>query len=113
MKVNWACIGYRGNYPSDMIPGLKMAAVFAFDTQELNGVNSVQIRDLSEVSDHQYYLQYLKVKLTCAGITFVPENDINYYQDPVEISSKRVLSDPAVVLEAVQRSDGRYAISVR
>lgn len=113
MKVNWACIGYRGNYPSDMIPGLKMAAVFEFDTQELNGVNSVQIRDLSEVSDHQYYLQYLKVKLTCAEITFVPDNDISYYQDPVEISSKRVLSDPTVVLEAVQRSDGRYEIAVR
>ena len=113
VKVNWACIGYRGNYPSDMIPGLKLMAVFELDTRALEGVDSVQIRDLSTISDHQYYLQYVKVKLTCAGITFVPDNDINYYQNPLKISSYRILSDDAAVLEAQQRADGRYEIIVR
>ncbi|MBD5487909.1 MAG: hypothetical protein HDR13_03830 [Lachnospiraceae bacterium] len=113
VKVNWACIGYRGNYPSDMIPGLKLMAVFELDTRALEGVDSVQIRDLSIISDHQYYLQYVKVKLTCAGITFVPDNDINYYQNPLKISSNRILSGDAAVLEAQQREDGRYEIIVR
>lgn len=112
VRVNWACLGYRGNYPSDMIPGLKMTTDFNFDTEELEGIDGVVIRDLSMVSDHQFYLQYLKVKLTCAGIPWIPENDINYYQDPVETSAKRTLQGNLATLEAVQNEAGRYEIRI-
>ena len=113
VKVNYACLGYRGTYPSDMIPGLKMTADFTFDTKQLEGVDSVIIRDLSMVSDNQFYLQYLKVKLTCAEITWIPENDIDYQQNKVEISQKRVLVGNPVTLEALQNNNGRYTIVIK
>lgn len=112
VRVNWACLGYRGTYPSDMIPGLKMTTDFTFDTEELEGIDGVVIRDLSMVSDYQFYLQYLKVKLTCAGIPWIPENDVNYYQDTVEISAKRTLEGNIAILEAVQNEKGRYEIQI-
>lgn len=112
VRVNWACLGYRGTYPSDMIPGLKMTTDFTFDTEELEGIDGVVIRDLSMVSDYQFYLQYLKVKLTCAGIPWIPENDVNYYLDTVEISDKRTLEGNIAILEAVQNEKGRYEIQI-
>lgn len=111
-KVNWASMGYRGNYPSDMIPGLKYWAKFTFDTHEIQDADGVIIRNLEKVSDYQFYLQYLKVKLTCAEIPFVPENDVSYYQNAVEISGDRSLTGNIVVLEAVQDEDDRYEIRV-
>ncbi len=110
MKVNWACSGYRGNYPSDMIPGLKHWAKFTFDTEEIKEADGVVIRDLGMVSDHQFYLQYLKVKLTCADIPFIPENDVNYYGNKVEASEKRSLEGNILTLEAVADENGRYEI---
>ena len=110
MKVNWACSGYRGNYPSDMIPGLKHWAKFTFDTEEIKEADGVVIRDLGMVSDHQFYLQYLKVKLTCADIPFIPENDVNYYGNKVEVSEKRSLEGNILTLEAVADENGRYEI---
>lgn len=112
VRVNWSCLGYRGTYPSDMIPGLKMTTDFTFDTEELEGIDGVVIHDLSMVSDYQFYLQYLKVKLTCAGIPWIPENDVNYYQDTVEISAKRVLEGNIATLEAVQNEKGKYEIRI-
>ena len=109
-KVNWACSGYRGNYPSDMIPGLKHWAKFTFDTEEVKEVDGVVIRNLEMVSDHQFYLQYLKVKLTCAEIPFIPENDVNYYGDKVGVSEKRSLEGNILTLEAVADENGRYEI---
>lgn len=109
-KVNWACLGYRGNYPSDMIPGLKLFADFSFDVQEVKEADGVVIRNLDMVSDHRFYLQYLKVKLTCAEIPFLPENDVNYYGSGVEVSANRVLEGNIVTLEAVEDENGRYAI---
>jgi len=111
-KVNWASMGYRGNYPSDMIPGLKYWAKFTFDTKEIQDADGVMIRNLEKVSDYQFYLQYLKVKLTCAEIPFIPENDVNYYQNEVEISGNRSLTGNVVVLEAVQDENDRYEIRV-
>lgn len=113
VRVNWACLGYRGNYPSDMIPGLKMTADFSFDTKQLEGADGVVIEDLSMVSDYQFYLQYLKVKLTCAGIPWTAKKDINYYQREVEASQKRELTGNLATLEAVQNEKGRYEIVVR
>lgn len=113
MKVNWAGLGYRGNYPSDMIAGLKMGADFDFDTHQLAGYDGVRIEDLSMVSDSQFYLQYLKVKLTCAGIVWICENDMDYYQEPVEASQYRTLTGNVAVLCAVQDEDGRYGIEIR
>lgn len=113
VRVNTAGLGYRGTYPSDMIAGLKMTTDFTFDTDRLEGVDSVVIRDLSMVSDHQFYLQYLKTKLTCAEIPFIPENDIDYYQDAVEVSQKRVLTGNTAALEAEKNVDGRYEIVIR
>lgn len=112
VRVNWACLGYRGTYPSDMIPGLKMTADFTFDTEELEGIDGVIIRDLSMVSDYQFYLQYLKVKLTCAGISWIPENDVNYYLNSVEISGRRTLQGNLATLEAYQNEAGRYEIRI-
>lgn len=112
VRVNWACLGYRGTYPSDMIPGLKMTTDFNFDTDDLEGIDGVYIRDLSMVSDYQFYLQYLKVKLTCVGISWIPENDVNYYQDPVEVSAERTLRGNIATLEAVQNEAGRYEIRI-
>lgn len=112
VRVNWACLGYRGTYPSDMIPGLKMTTDFTFDTKDLEGIDGVAIRDLCMISDYQFYLQYLKVKLTCAGIAWIPENDINYYRDVIDISSKRVLEGNIAILEAAQNDRGRYEIKV-
>lgn len=109
-KVNWACLGYRGNYPSDMIPGLKYQAKFTFDTEELQEADGVVIRSLDMVSDHQFYLQYLKVKLTCAEIPYVSENDVDYYQNKMEVSAKRSLKGNILTLEAVKDEDGRYEI---
>ncbi len=109
-KVNWACSGYRGNYPSDMIPGLKHWAKFTFDTEEVKEADGVVIRNLEMVSDHQFYLQYLKVKLTCAEIPFIPENDVNYYGDNVSVSEKRSLEGNILTLEAVADENGRYEI---
>lgn len=111
LEVDWARSGYMGNYPSDMIPGLKRSARFTFDTQDIQGADGVVIRDLSMVSDHQIYLQYLKVKLTCAEIPFVPENDIDYYRSVVEISRQRDLMGNVLTLEAVPSQDGRYEIA--
>ena len=105
-------MGYRGNYPSDMIPGLKYWAKFTFDTKEIQDADGVMIRNLEKVSDYQFYLQYLKVKLTCAEIPFIPENDVNYYQNEVEISGNRSLTGNVVVLEAVQDENDRYEIRV-
>lgn len=112
IKVNWACLGYRGNYPSDMIPGLKYWAKFNFDTEEVKGADGVIIRDLEMVSDHQFYLQYLKVKLTCAEIPFIPENDLDYYTNRVEISAQRALEGNLLTLEAVKDESDRYEINV-
>lgn len=109
-KVNWACSGYRGNYPSDMIPGLKHWAKFNFDTKEIEEADGVIVRNLDMVSDHQFFLQYLKVKLTCAEIPFFPENDMNYYGDKVEVSEKRPLQGNILTLEAVPDESGRYEI---
>lgn len=109
-KVNWACLGYRGNYPSDMIPGLKYWAKFTFDTRELQETDGVVIRNLDMVSDHQFYLQYLKVKLTCAEILFVPEDDIDYYRNKIEVSAKRSLEGNILILEAAEDENGRYEI---
>ena len=111
-KVNWACSGYRGNYPSDMIPGLKHWAKFTFDTREVEGADGVVIRDLEMVSDHQFYLQYLKVKLTCAGIPFISENDVDYYRNNVEVSGKRSLEGNILTLEAAEDGSGRFEIRV-
>lgn len=111
-KVNWACSGYRGNYPSDMIPGLKHWAKFTFDTREVEGADGIVIRDLEMVSDHQFYLQYLKVKLTCAGIPFIPENDVDYYRNNVEVSGKRSLEGNILTLEAAEDGSGRFEIRV-
>lgn len=113
VRINPARMGYRGTYPSDMIAGLKMTTDFTFDTGQLEDVDSVVIRDLSMVSDYQFYLQYLKTKLTCAEILWIPENDVDYYQDPVEISQERVLTGNAATLEAVKNDDGRYEIVIR
>lgn len=113
MKVNWAGLGYRGNYPSDMIAGLKMEADFNFDTRQLAEYDGVRITDLCMVSDCQFYLQYLKVKLTCAKIPWICDNDMDYYQDPVEASQYRTLQGNVAVLEAVQGEDGRYGIVIR
>lgn len=113
VKVNWAGLGYRGNYPSDMIPGLKMKADFNFDTTQLKGYDGVRIGDLSMVSDYQFYLQYLKVKLTCAQIPWTAEKDINYYQNALDLSQYRELEGNVAVVEAVQGADGRYRIEVR
>ncbi|MDE5716620.1 MAG: hypothetical protein K2I53_03195, partial [Lachnospiraceae bacterium] len=110
IKINWACSGYRGNYPSDMIPGLKHWAKFTFDAEEVKEADGIIIRDLGMVSDHQFYLQYLKVKLTCAGIPFIPENDVNYYGDKVWVSEKRSLEGNILVLEAMADESGRYEI---
>lgn len=112
VRVNWAGLGYRGTYPSDMIPGLKMTTDFTFDAEELKGIDGVVIRDLSMVSDYQFYLQYLKVKLTCAGIPWTAEKDIDYYQDEVEVSSKRMLQGELAVLEAVKNEADRYEIQI-
>lgn len=112
IKVNWACSGYRGNYPSDMIPGLKHWAKFTFNTRELEGADGVVIRDLEMVSDHQFYLQYLKVKLTCAGIPFIPENDVDYYRNNVEASGKRSLEGNILTLEAAEDGSSRFEIRV-
>lgn len=109
-KINWACSGYRGNYPSDMIPGLKHWAKFTFDIEEVKEADGVMIRNLEMVSDHQFYLQYLKVKLTCAEIPFIPENDVNYYGDNVGVSEKRSLEGNILTLEAVADENGRYEI---
>lgn len=113
MKVNWAGLGYRGNYPSDMIAGLKMEADFDFDTGQLAGYDGVRIEDLSMVSDCQFYLQYLKVKLTCAEIPWVCENDMDYYQDPVDASQYRTLTGNVASLCAVRDEDGRFGIVIR
>lgn len=113
VRINPARMGYRGTYPSDMIAGLKMTTDFTFDTKQLEGVDGVVIRDLSMVSDYQFYLQYLKTKLTCAEIPFIPENDVNYYQDAVEISQERVLQGNTATLEAEKNDEGRYEIVIR
>lgn len=113
MKVNYACSGYRGNYPSDMIGGLKPMAKFNFDTKELEGADGVCIEDLSVLSDHQFYLQYLKVKLTHAHIPYQVENDINYYREPLDISKKRALMGTIKVIGVVQGNDGRYQAEIR
>lgn len=112
IRVNPGCTGYLGNYPSDLIPGLKQGAVFSFDTREMEDVDGVRIRNLDRVSDYQLYLQYLKVKLTCAEIPFVPENDVNYYGRKVELSAERRLEGNVVALEAVQGEDGRYSVQI-
>lgn len=113
VRVNWACLGYRGTYPSDMIPGLKMTTDFTFDTKALAEADGVIIRDLSMVSDYQFYLQYLKVKLTCAGIPWTAEKDIDYYQREVEASGQRELTGNVAVLEAVTNENGRFEIVIR
>lgn len=112
VRVNTACLGYRGTYPSDMIAGLKMTADFNFDTEQLAGVDSVMVRDLSEVSDCQFYLQYLKVKLTCAGIMWSAENDVDYYRTPLEVSQRRTLTGKTAVLQAVRNEKDRWEIAV-
>lgn len=112
-KVNYACTGYRGNYPSDMIGGLKPMAKFVFDTDELDGADGVLIEDLSVLSDHQFYLQYLKVKLTHAHIPYQVENDINYYRQPLDVSEDRVLTGRVKILSLVKDDDGRYRIEVK
>lgn len=111
-KVNWACSGYRGNYPSDMIPGLKHWAKFTFDTRDVAEADGVIIRDLEMVSDHQFYLQYLKVKLTCAEIPFVPENDVGYYGNKIDVSGERSLEGNILTLEAVKDESGRYEVKL-
>lgn len=113
MKVNYACAGYRGNYPSDMIRGLKPMARFEFDTEELEGVDGVIIEDLSAVSDHQFYLQYLKVKLTHAHIPFQAVNDVNQYNAPLTISDKRRLKGTIKVIGIEQDENGRYMTVVK
>lgn len=113
VKVNYAGLGYRGNYPSDMIPGLKMFAKFTFDTHQLEGIDGVVIDDLSMVSDYQFYLQYLKVKLTCAEIPWTYENDLNYYGQPIDSSTYRNLTGNLATLEAVPDENDRYEIVIR
>lgn len=113
MKVNYACAGYRGNYPSDMIRGLKPMARFEFDTEELDDVDGVIIEDLSAVSDHQFYLQYLKVKLTHAHIPFQAVNDIDRYNNPLTISDERQLEGTVKVVGIVQDENGRYMTAVK
>lgn len=113
VKVNYAGLGYRGNYPSDMIPGLKMFAKFTLDTNQLEGVNGVVIDDLSMVSDHQFFLQYIKVKLTCAGIPWTYENDVDYYGDSIEPSKYRTLKGNLAMLGTVQDENDRYEIVIR
>ena len=113
VRVNTACLGYRGTYPSDMIAGLKMTTDFTFDTRLLDGIDGVVIQDLSEVSDSQFYLQYLKVKLTCAGIPWRAENDVNYYRSPLDISQRRELTGNVATLEAVKNAEDRWEIAVK
>lgn len=113
VKVNYAGLGYRGNYPSDMIPGLKMFAKFTLDTNQLEGIDGVVIDDLSMVSDHQFFLQYIKVKLTCAGIPWTYENDIDYYRDSIESSKYRTLKGNLAMLGTVQDENDRYEIVIR
>lgn len=113
MKVNFACTGYRGNYPSDMIGGLKPMVKFVFDTDELDGADGIMIEDLSVLSDYQFYLQYLKVKLTHAHIPYKVENDMNYYQQPLDISEDRVLTGKIKSLSLIRDDDGRYRIEVK
>jgi len=112
VKVNIAGLGYRGNYPSDMIPGLKMKTDFNFDTNRLAGYDGVRIGDLSKISDNQFYLQYLKVKLTCVGLVWIPEYDINYYQESVETSQYRTLTGNIAVLEVLENEEGRFEIVI-
>lgn len=110
IKVNYACTGFRGNYPSDMIGGLKPMVIFDFDTTELENVDGVIIDDLSILSDYQFYLQYLKTKLTHAHIPFYVINDTDYYQNPLEISNQRTLQGTVKKLSLSQNNDGRYTI---
>lgn len=112
MKVNYACAGYRGNYPSDMIGGLKPMVKFDFNTEELDGVGGVIIEDLSVLSDYQFFLQYLKVKLTHVHIPYQVENDINYYQQPLDISDSRILTGNIKIIRLVQNDDGRYQVNI-
>ena len=113
VRVNFAGLGYRGNYPSDMIPGLKMFTNFTLDTHQLEGIDGVVIDDLSMISDHQFFLQYIKVKLTCAEISWTYENDIDYYGDLIEASKYRTLQGNLAMLEAVQDDNDRYEIVIR
>ena len=113
VKVNYAGLGYRGNYPSDMIPGLKMFGKFTFDTHQLEGIDGVVIDDLSMVSDHQFFLQYIKVKLTCAEIPWTYENDVNYYGQSIEASNYRTLNGDLAMLGVVQDENDRYEIVIR
>lgn len=113
MKVNYACAGYRGNYPSDMIGGLKPMARFEFDTEDLKGIDGVIIEDLSAVSDHQIYLQYLKVKLTHAHIPFQVVNDVDRYNDPLNISDRRQLEGTIRVIGIEQDNSGRYMAVIK
>lgn len=111
-SVNWMGLGYRGNYPSDMIAGLKMCANFNLEMGELEDIDSVEIRDLSMVSDYEYYLQYVKVKLTCAEILWSAQNDADYYGHELVISQQRELTGRGAVLEPVRDGSGRYEIAV-
>lgn len=113
VKVNFAGLGYRGNYPSDMIPGLKMFTKFTLDTHQLEGIDGVVIDDLSMVSDYQFFLQYIKVKLTCAEIPWTCENDVNYYEEPIESSKYRTLKGNLAVLGVAQDENNRYEIVIR
>lgn len=113
VKVNYAGLGYRGNYPSDMIPGLKMFTKFTFDTHQLEGTDGVVINDLSMVSDYQFFLQYIKVKLTCAEIPWTYEDDVNYYGDSIESSKYRTLKGNLAMLEVVQDENDRYEIVIK
>lgn len=113
VKVNYAGLGYCGNYPSDMIPGLKMFTKFTFDTHRLEGIDGVVIDDLSMVSDHQFFLQYIKVKLTCAEIPWTYDDDVNYYGQSIESSKYRTLKGKLAMLEAVQDENDRYEIVIK
>lgn len=113
VKINYAGFGYRGNYPSDMIPGLKMFAKFTFDTHRLEGMDGVVVDDLSMVSDYQFFLQYIKVKLTCAEIPWTYDDDVNYYGQSIESSKYRTLKGNLAMLEVVQDENDRYEIVIR
>ena len=86
---------------------------FVFDTDELDGADGIMIEDLSVLSDYQFYLQYLKVKLTHAHIPYKVENDMNYYQQPLDISEDRVLTGKIKSLSLIRDDDGRYRIEVK
>ena len=112
MKVNYAETGFRGNYPSDQIPGLKVSACFDFDVDEIGNADGVIIDDLSILSDYQFYLQYLKVKLTYAHIPFSAVNDVNYYGEELHLSEKRNLPGKIAHIRLSPKENNQLGVDI-